>query len=210
ATLAGGAVGGVVTLGLGNLAAPVPDWSSAGVWLTSDYRYPLVHTTATHAFDIVVIVLAVVGIGAALRLRRWPLALLGVATPLALYYWIEHTGAWIQLKAFCVTAVIALTLAFAGAGALSELSGRWTSLLGWAAAAVVAGVVLYGNARIYHDTSLAPAARYHDLAAIGKRYAGQGPALFPAFDEYSEYFLREEHATDLVNPAYGRLPLAHG
>jgi hypothetical protein len=210
ATLAGGAVGGVVNLGLGNLAAPVPDWSSAGVWLTSDYRYPLMHTTATHIFDVLVIVLAVVGIAGALRARRWALGLLGLATPIALYYWIAHTGPWIQLKAFCVTAAIALLLAFAGVGALGELRRRSLAWLGWAAGAVVAGAVLYGNATIYHSTSIAPAARYHDLAAIGKRYAAIGPALFPAFDEYAEYFLREEHATDLVNPAYGRFPLAQG
>ena len=36
------AVGGTVELGLGNLAAPVPDWSAAGVWLAGDYRFPLV------------------------------------------------------------------------------------------------------------------------------------------------------------------------
>ena len=209
-TLAGEAIGGVVELGLGNLAAAVPDWSSAGVWLTGDYRYPLVHTTATHTFDVVVIALAVLGILFALRRRRWALGILGICAPIVLYYWIAHTGPWIQFKAFTITGTIALVLAFAGAAALRELGPRWIGLLGWSAVVVIAGVVLYGNALIYHDTSLAPAARYRDLAAIGKRYAGQGSVLFPAFDEYSEYFLREENETDIVNPAYGRFPLAQG
>ena len=41
--IASTAIGGVVELGLGNLAAPVPDWSAAGVWLTADYRFPIAH-----------------------------------------------------------------------------------------------------------------------------------------------------------------------
>ncbi len=206
----GEAVGGTLNLGLGNLAAPVPDWSSAGVWLTGDYRYPLVHTTATHIFDVAVIILAVLGIVFALRRRRWAIGFLGLAVPIALYYWIEQTGPWIQLKAFTITAVMALVLAFVGAATLRESRKRPLKWLGWFAAVSVAGVVLYGNAITYHNTTLAPAARYRDLAAIGKRYAGQGPALFPAFDEYAEYFLREERGTDLVNPAYNRFPLAPG
>ncbi len=180
ASATGAAVSGVLELGLGNLAAPLPDWSGAGVWLTGDYRYPLVHVTATHAFDVLVIVLAVLGIFFALRRRRWAIGFLGLAAPIALYFWIEHTGPWVQLKAFTMTAAIALALAFAGAAALCELRYRPLKLLGWFAALLVAGAVLYGNAVIYHDTSLAPAARYQDLAAIGERYAGQGPTLFPA------------------------------
>ncbi|MGH3026776.1 MAG: hypothetical protein ACRDLR_10045, partial [Gaiellaceae bacterium] len=70
--------------------------------------------------------------------------------------------------------------------------------------------MLYGNAITYHDTSIAPAARYKDLAGIGKRYAGQGPALYPAFDEYSEYFLRAERGSDTVNPAHGEFPFVPG
>src|SRR4029077_1068041 len=56
------AVGGTVELGLGNLAAPVPDWSAAGVWLKGDYRFPLIHVTMTHRLDVLVIVFAVLGI----------------------------------------------------------------------------------------------------------------------------------------------------
>lgn len=208
--LASGAIGGVVELGLGNLAAPLPAWSAAGVWLTGDYRFPLVHVTATHAFDIVVIVLALTGFAFAVRRRRWALALLGVSVPIALYYWIAHTGPWIQFKAFAITGTFAIAIAFVGIAALHASGLRWVRWLGLAAAAVIAVAVLYGNAITYHDTSLAPAARYENLAAIGERYAGQGPALYPAFDEYSEYFLRQERGSDTVNPAHGEFPFVPG
>ncbi len=195
---------------LGNLAAAVPDWSSAGVWLTGDYRFPLVHVAATHAFDVLVIALAVLGIIFALRRHYWALGILGLGTPIALYYWVASAGPWIQLKAFTITSAFALLLAFFGAGALSGLHPRLAGWLGSLAAVVMAGVVLYGNAIIYHDTSLAPAARYRDLAAIGSAYAGQGPLMFPYFDEYAEYFLRHEDPDDLVDPAYKGFILASG
>ena len=208
--VAGSAIGGTVDLGLGNLAAPVPDWSAAGIWLTSDYRFPLVHVTMTHGLDVFVIVFAVLGILYALGRQRWVIAFIGIAAPIALAYYMAHTTAWLQFKAFTITGVFALTLAFVGVAALHESRRRGLTLLGWLVAAVIAGAVLYGNAITYHDTTLAPAARYHDLAAIGKRYAGQGPTLFPAFDEYAEYFLREEEGTSSENPANGEFDLAPG
>ncbi len=201
ASVAGAAIGGVVDLGLGNLAAPVSKWSSAGVWLTGDYRFPLVHATSSHVFDVLIIALAVFGVLAALARRRWAIVVLGVMTPIALYYFIEHSTAWIQFKSFTITAAFAVMLAFAGAAALQASRRRALSALGWVAALAVAGGVLYGNALIYHDTTLAPGAHYHDLAAIAKRYAGQGPALDPYWDEYAEFIMRDEKATSIVDPA---------
>jgi hypothetical protein len=207
--IASNAIGGTINLGLGNLSGPVPEWSAAGVWLTGDFRFPLYHVTATHALDVFVIVLAVLGTLVALVRRRWILAFAGVAAPIALWYYVAHSTAWIVFKSFTITGVFALTLAFAGATALSANRRLPVALLGWLAAAVIVGGVLYGNALVYHDTTLAPAARYHDLAEIGKRYAGQGPTLYPSFDEYAEYFLREERGSTDVQPAYdewGLLP----
>jgi hypothetical protein len=201
ASVAGSAIGGVVDLGLGNLTAPVSRWSSAGVYLTGDYRFPLLHATSSHVFDVIIIVLAVLGVLAALLRRRWAIVFLGVMTPIALYYFIEHSTAWIQFKSFTITAAFVVALAFAGAAALQSSRARAVSVLGWLAALVVAGGVLYGNALIYHDTTVAPGARYHDLAALAKRHVKQGPVLDPFFDEYAEFFLRGESGTTIVDPA---------
>jgi len=209
-SVASTAIGGVVELGLGNLAAPVPDWSAAGVWLTSDYRFPLGHVAMTHRLDVFVLVFAGVGIVCALRRRSWTLAALGLAAPIALAYYKAHSTAWLQFKSFTITAVFVLTLAFAGVSVLEGSRRRVISLLGWVAAAVIAAGVLYGNALTYHDTTLAPAARYYDLAAIGKRYAGQGPTLYPGFDEYAEYFLHEEDGSSSVNPAKAEYSIRPG
>ncbi len=201
ANVAGSAVGGVVDLGLGNLTAPVSRWASAGVWLTGDYRFPLVNASPSHVFDVIVIALAVLGALAALLRRRWAIVIVGATAPIALYYFIEHSTAWIQFKSFTITAAFAVLLAFAGAATLQASRRRAISGLGWLAALAVAGGVLYGNALIYHDTTLAPGARYHDLAALGHRYAKQGPVLDPNFDEYAELFLRSESGSTMVDPA---------
>jgi hypothetical protein len=201
ASVAGTAIGGVVDLGLGNLTAPVSRWASAGVYLTGDYRFPLVNATPSHVFDVIVIVLAAIGVLAAALRRRWAVVVVGATAPIALYYFVEHSTAWIQFKSFTITAAFAVLLAFAGAAALQASRRRALGALGWLAALAVAGGVLYGNALIYHDTTLAPGARYHDLAALAQRYARKGPVLDPNFDEYAELFLRSAHGSTMVDPA---------
>jgi len=199
------AVNGVVELGLGNLTAPIPEISSVGVWISNDYRFPMfAHAGASHAFDIVIIVLATIGVLCALCRRRWMIAAFGVASPIALAYWVAHGGPWIELKAYTITAPMFLAMAFVGAGWLVTSHPRRLKVpvraAGWLGALAVAGAVLYGNALTYHDISLAPAARYEQLAEIGERFAGVVPAFYPVFDEYSGYFLRKEGGYDLEIP----------
>ncbi|HTW42724.1 MAG TPA: hypothetical protein VMD79_10465 [Solirubrobacteraceae bacterium] len=209
-TVAGSAVGGVVELGDGNLAAPVSRWSSAGVWLTGDYRYPLANPTPSHIFDVIMLALAALGVVAAVVRRRGLVLVVAASAAIALLYYLEHTGPWIQLKAFTITAAFVVLLAFVGIAALQASRSRLVSASAWLAVLVVAGSVLYGNAVIYRDTTLAPGARYRDLAAIGARYKGQGPTLDPYFDEYAEYFLRQEDGSTIVNPANLRFQVLPG
>jgi hypothetical protein len=56
----------------------------------------------------------------------------------------------------------------------------------------VAFGVLWSNWRAYHDVRLAPKDRLEDLADIGDRFAGEGPALLNEYEPYgARYFLRE-------------------
>ena len=110
----------------------------------------------------------------------------------------SRTGPWVDQKVFALTAPVCIALAFVGAGSLTHR--RMGYAAAWLGALVVAGAVLFGNALTYHDTALTPYARFADLARIGERFAGQGPTLYPAFDEYAEYFLRRERGVSLVNP----------
>jgi hypothetical protein len=183
---------------LGNLSMPVPRITAAGVWIGSDIRFPqYAHQGLSEAFDIVALVLAAIGVAFALRRRAWSVAWLAAAGAVAIFYIDRRYGPWIQFKSYTITAPITLLLAFAGIGALMSIGRR--ALLGVIPAVVIAGAVLVGNAMLYHDTTLAPYARLHDLQQIGERYRGQGPTLTPDFEEYAEYFLRDDEQTSMVN-----------
>ena len=139
------------------------------------------------------------GVGAAIRSADLGLLALGLASVVALAFILRSSGTWVQLKAFCMIAPIALAFAFAGAAALARRE-RLLRIAGLGAAIAVAGGVLFGNALQYHTTTLGDYDRMIDLKRINARYAGQGPTLFPNFDEFGEYFLRDVRASGLVNP----------
>jgi hypothetical protein len=196
---------------LGNLADPVPVFSAAGVWLTTDYRFSLddVGTYGlTAALAALVAVLAVVGLVRTAMRRDVPLLALGIAGAVALPYVVWRAAPWAELKAFAITAPIALALAFAGVAALAR--GRWPRRVVPVLGVAVAGAVLAGNALAYQGITIAPTERFKELEKIGERYAGQGPALHPSFDEYAEYLLRDERATSPVNPPGGQFGLRPG
>ena len=195
---------------LGNMSEPLPVRAAAGVWISGDYRSAsLGDTPLTTIVIAVVLACALIGVAASLRRRDWTLPLLGAATAVALAYFALRTGPWIQLKAIALSGPVTLALAFAGAAALGRATrgARVGSLAAWALTVIIGVGVLAGNANAYHDITLAPTERLRDLERIGERFAGQGPALYPAFEEYAEYFLRRSDAIGTVNTA-GEGPLA--
>jgi hypothetical protein len=185
-------------LELGNLSTPVPMITAAGVWISGDYRYPqYAHRLPSDILAILVLVLAACGLVYAIRRRAWGVAWLGIAGLVAVFFVAHRYGPWVQFKADCITAPIALLMAFVGVGALIRASRR--PLVGAGFALVLAAGVLAGTALLYHDTTLAPYERLHDLEYIGKRFAGQGPTLTPDFEEYAEYYLRDDDQDSMVN-----------
>jgi hypothetical protein len=204
-------VSGSGPVDLGNLSQAMPAIASAGVWISGDYRFPqYAHRGLSEAIAVLVLVLAAIGLVHAIRRRAWSVAWLGAAGAIALYYVAHRYGPWIQFKADCISSPIALLLAFAGVGQLMRVGRRLrsarprlgrVSLVALPAlpAAVVVFGVLAGSALLYHNTTLAPYERLHNLEAIGGRFAGQGPTLTPDFEEYAEYYLRDDDQTSMVN-----------
>jgi hypothetical protein len=185
-------------LELGNLSQAVPRITAAGVWISGDYRYPQdAHRLPSEILAVVVLVLAACGIVYALRRRAWSVAWLGLAGLVAVEYVGHRYGPWIQFKADCITAPISLLMAFAGVGALIRF--RPTRVIATVLALAVAGGVLAGTALLYHDTTLSPYSRLHDLEYIGSRFARQGPTLTPDFEEDAEYYLRDDDQDSMVD-----------
>ena len=183
---------------LGNLSAPIPAITAAGVWISGDYRYPqYAHRLPSDVLAILVLVLAACGLIYAIRRRAWSVAWLGIAGLVAVFFVAHRYGPWVQFKADAITSPIALLMAFVGVGAIIRMSRR--TLVGATFALVLAVGVLAGTALLYHDTTLAPYERLHDLEYIGKRFAGQGPTLTPDFEEYAEYYLRDADQDSMVN-----------
>ena len=111
--------GATALIDLGNLAAPVPARAALGVWISGDYRVPsLGDTNATLLAGVVVGILALVGLVWAAYKRDRGLLFVGIASAVALLYFTQRTGPWIQLKAICVVGPVALALAFAGVAAI--------------------------------------------------------------------------------------------
>jgi len=73
-------------------------------------------------------------------------------------------------------------------------------------AAVLVGLgVLASDGLAYRVVYLAPTSRLVELDAIGKRFAGRGPAMLDEFEEYGKHFLRD---ADVIAPfdGYALLP----
>jgi hypothetical protein len=200
---------GALPLDLGNLAVPVPAWAAVGPWLTGDHRFPLEFTgreTLTYLLAAIVLAFAVLGLACAVRRVDLGLLALGVAAVVALVYVTDRAGPWIDLKAFTITAPITMALAFAGAWVLCR--GRWLRWVARGAMVAIAATVLAGNALVYNGISVTPYDRFAELERLGEVYAGQGPALFPAFEELGEYLLRDTRATGIVNAPQSRFVLS--
>jgi hypothetical protein len=195
---------------IGNLYQALSPWQAVGVWIGADFRVGPEVPVATALLIAVTAVLAVVGIVGTVRERSWALALFTGTALLVMAYSQFSGGAWLAGKAIAVASPGVIAAALAGAAWLARRwrAGRWVSL--GAAAAVVLGVA-WSNALAFRTVWLAPVPSQAELAAIGRDFAGQGPALMTDMSVFGgRHFLRAmdtEVASELrVNP----IPLRDG
>ncbi len=173
----------------GNLHTPLRASQLLGVWLGATYtELPsgagLMLTDASVALALI---LAAFGVVALLRSRRY--ALVGWFA-LMLTVWLAldaFASTWANAKTLMLTSSVVVLMAWAGIAAVRLSRARLFAPL---LALVFVTGVLASDALQYHSSNLAPTARYEELAQVGRRFAGQGPALVTDFDEYSLYELR--------------------
>jgi hypothetical protein len=174
----------------GNLVAPLRAFQVFGAWLQGSYqRSPAGASLAiTDALIGVTALTGLLGALHVLRIRAYTLAgwlalmvVLGVLLT-------RLGGTWSDAKTLVLSSPVFILLAWGGVAALLAAVHRLVPLL--TALALLGGVVA-SDVLQYHDTDLAPTARYDELASINSRFAGRGPALFTDFDEYSLYELRD-------------------
>ena len=171
---------------VGNLLGPVPGWEAFGVWLRHDYRLPTTRPEWTYAIIGGAAVLALIGAVWSIRTRRLGVLLVAVV---AVAVWVVlPAGLYIEGKLLAIMSPAVVLLALTGAWALGR-TGH--GLEGAALALVLAGAVLVSDAMAYRGVYLAPKPRVDELAEIGERFDGQGPAMLPEFEEYGKHYLRE-------------------
>jgi hypothetical protein len=182
------------TVNPGNLHEPLHAVQVLGVWFDGSYKL----TPAGGAGVLTDLLAAVVGgavlLGAVACLRRRAWGVAGwIVMMLLTWLVISHTGkTWASAKTLVLTSPAVMLAAWAGVGLLAELRPRVLGLLaaGLPAAAIAGGVLLSDELQ-FNTANLAPTARYEALAHLDRRFAGEGPALFTDFDEYSLYELRD-------------------
>jgi hypothetical protein len=192
----------------GNLSSPLRAIQVFGVWLGGSYKLEPSGTALSVTHGLVVLTLLAAVLGAVHVLRRRAYALAGWVALMVLAWLIvtQLVTTWGGAKTLMLTSPVLVLMAWGGVAALRGLPRRWlavpcASLL---ALALLGGEIV-SDAMQYHVANLAPTARYEELAALGKRFARHGPALFTDFDEWSMYALRE---LDVGGPDFAYPPAA--
>jgi hypothetical protein len=183
---------------LAQLKRPLPPLEGTGIWLTGDYRDPVLGTLK-HGFTQLgiglILVLCLVGVFVALRRRRELLgALLLLAAGVIVYVVVSpRTSPYADGKLLALMApgvlLFALVSALAATGRLRPVA---------LAAASLIGVLTFASVALaYHQVKLAPAGRMADLDEIDDHYAGTPQlTLLSEFEEYGKYFLRKTRVND--------------
>lgn len=191
---------------LGNLAAPLQKWEVLGIWPNGDFRYPTQHYRTGYVLIGLAVAGAVLGVLWIIRRRALgPLMLLiGGGIPTALL--LGRSSPYAASKVLMIFSITAVLTAMLGAAALHDAGRRVGA---WMLAAAIAAGVLWTNALAFHDSSVAPQARFRELAAIGARYSGRGPAFYNLWDTFPVYFLRRE-SVSIPDTFAGPVPLRPG
>jgi hypothetical protein len=167
----------------GNLLGPLDRLEALGIWLTGDYRVPVTdHRTLNHLLMALVALAGAAGIVHVVRRRAWGTGLFLGVSVIACAYVVHKGSPWADGKALMIVSPAVMFAALVGAASIPR------------AAPVIVGVIaaglLWTNALQYHDASPAPADRFTELAEVGGRIDGEGPTLYPEFEEFAKHFLR--------------------
>jgi hypothetical protein len=182
------------TANSGNLHAPLRTIQVAGVWLHGSYKLAPAGAALpiTHALIVITFAAAALGALHLLRMRSFALAAWIACMLLVWLIVSESVTTWAGAKTLVLSSPVLMLLAWAGLAAMRQ--GQLPTpvrAIAWLPALAIAGGVLVSDALQYHSSNLAPTSRYRELASVGSRFAGKGPALFTDFDEYALYGLRK-------------------
>ncbi|MBJ7353310.1 MAG: hypothetical protein JHC98_00660 [Thermoleophilaceae bacterium] len=187
----------------GNLLGPIHKVQAFGVWLGNGHR--VAPDLPNQTFAILGVVVAAAALGAlALVARRMWTRVAWVSIMIVLWYVLTWRGTmWLDSKLVTIASSMVMVIAIFGAAQLTfDFAGenwpkgkqwkrRWNALPSYAVAAVIVLGVVASAGIQYLGTGMLPTDRYKELETVNTRFAGQGPAFVPDFDENALYVLRD-------------------
>ena len=176
---------------LGNLLRPLRIWQVLGIWPARDFRIDAVSGAGTTLLLVAVLVGAGWGLWRAISLRAWGVLAMAGTLASAAAILVTSNWPWAESKALAIASPVPLALAGAGAAQLLAARRPRAAALGGLLLAALTFGVAWSYALAFQGTTLTPHDRHEELARIGERYAGRGPALATEFDAYAgRWFLR--------------------
>lgn len=193
---------------LANLVRPLRLVQLAGIWPTGDFRVDPANEGVAYALVAVTGLAAAACVAWAVRRRSWPVPLYVLGALASCMAFFPFVTPWIEAKAL---AMASPAIPLAAVVACSPLFASGRRVEGAVLAALVTGGVLWSNVLQYHDVWLAPRAQLAELEEIGKRFAGQGPALMTEFQPYGvRHLLRKLDAEGASELRIRPIPLRDG
>lgn len=184
---------------LGNLVRPLSLWQALPAWPALELR--LMPDTPGRWLAVGAGAVAVaLGVVAILRRagRHWALVVWLLVNVMAWAYVTATGSPWSDAKALTIVAPAVALVAAVGALALVE---RGLRAEGAALALLLAGALMWSIGLQVRGASLAPRDRLGELAELGPRL--QGPTLYPQFEPFAKWFLRDGAPDSLTEPYPG-------
>jgi len=169
---------------LANLIEPLSELQAFGIWPVEDFRLRPDDLAATYVLIAVVVCGMALGVLELWRRRREAplgLAVYAGAAAIGCLIVLAVGSPWVTAKALAIASPAFLLLALVG---LHGLRPRGYAVPAAVAAVAIAGGVIWSNLLGYGGINLGPRERFAELETIGKRFAGQGPALMTEYEPF--------------------------
>jgi hypothetical protein len=192
--------------GEGNLRGPLSPFQALGIWPSGDFRFHPDAGVLTAVLLALAALALLLGLWSMWR-RRLFAPLLYASALLSCALIVILGSPWAAGKALATASPVALSLALLGALAALRLD----RLSGGVLVSVLAAGVLWSNVLAYGGVSLAPYGQLVELEGIGKRFAGEGPALMTEYNPYgARHFLRRLDGEGASELRVRQVPLRGG
>ena len=193
----------------GNLVRAVNKLQILGIWPSGDFRGDIYWQPFSYFLLLIVISLILIGIFYSFRIKKYELIVASLTTLAIVLYSERFNGIWLTGKAIAIASPFFLGMAFIGSGFL--ISREKLKFLGFFAFLLLILGTSTSNYLAYRHTWIAPYEKVKELAVIGEKFNGQGPALMTDHSTFgARYFLRDLRTESASELRVNSIPMRDG